>query len=214
MSENHESAGNRLTLRVGFFSVLPHHDGSYLGGYLVLNGVGRPLEFHCTTPVKPTRSQEILYGPTLKPYLFGEQIGPALLGKSKTTVHLVCVSQWEALTLAEQTPSPVALVIPEGGTCPTNCEPADCAAEPLAGSLQGDQGLGLALQSPRSATACLGLPPWQEVWIGQNRLAVVSLRPESPAEVVQTLAPWAETLDLVEPFERIRAAIEETSRRG
>ena len=51
------------------------------GGYLVLNLLGRPLEFHCTAPVRPNRAQEILYGPTLDPYLCGERIGQTLVGE-------------------------------------------------------------------------------------------------------------------------------------
>ena len=64
---------------LGFLTVLEHAQHGLMGGYLVLNPAGRPLEFHCTTPIKPNRAQEILYGPTLEPYLFGEQIGKALV---------------------------------------------------------------------------------------------------------------------------------------
>ncbi len=64
---------------IGFLSVIEHDELGLFGGYLVLNMAGRPLEFHCTSPVRPNRAQEILYGPTLRPFLFGEQIGQALL---------------------------------------------------------------------------------------------------------------------------------------
>ncbi len=57
---------------------------------MLLNAAGRPLEFHCTAPVKPNRTQEILYGPMLKPYLYGEQIGQTLLAKSKLMPVVVC----------------------------------------------------------------------------------------------------------------------------
>ena len=62
---------------LGFLTVLEHSQHGLMGGYLVLNISGRPLEFHCTAPIKPNRAQQILYGPTLEPYLFGEQIGQA-----------------------------------------------------------------------------------------------------------------------------------------
>ena len=66
---------------LGFLTVLDHPQHGLMGGYLVLNAAGRPLEFHCTAPVKPNRAQQILYGPTLEPFLYGEQIGQALIGE-------------------------------------------------------------------------------------------------------------------------------------
>ncbi|MCA9043520.1 MAG: hypothetical protein KDA69_04320, partial [Planctomycetaceae bacterium] len=58
------SDGDQLNL--GFLQVTLTPSG-YVGGLLVTNRQGRPLEFQCTTPVQPNRTQEILYGPTLKP---------------------------------------------------------------------------------------------------------------------------------------------------
>ena len=58
------------TAALGFITVCEHAELGTIGGYLILNASARPLEFHCTTPVKPTRAQEILYGATLKPVLF------------------------------------------------------------------------------------------------------------------------------------------------
>src|SRR5688500_11494160 len=58
---------------LGFLTVVEHDQFGLVGGYLILNSSGRPLEFHCTAPVKPSRAQQILYGPTLTPYLYGEQ---------------------------------------------------------------------------------------------------------------------------------------------
>src|SRR3989304_10187691 len=69
--------------RLGFLTVIEYPDYGLIGGYLVLNTAGRPEEFHCTAPIKPNRAQQILYGPTLEPYLFGEQIGQTLLTTGK-----------------------------------------------------------------------------------------------------------------------------------
>ena len=48
---------------LGFLTVLEHPQHGLFGGYLLLNLAGRPVEFHCTAPVKPNRAQQILYGP-------------------------------------------------------------------------------------------------------------------------------------------------------
>lgn len=95
---------------IGFLTVIEHAELGLVGGYLILNAAGRPLEFHCTAPVKPNRAQEILYGPTLRPFLVGEQIGQTLLNKSKLTPLLVCTDLADVLAVRDHTHLPVALV--------------------------------------------------------------------------------------------------------
>jgi len=77
----------------------------------VLNPAGRPLEFHCTAPIKPNRAQQILYGPTLEPYLFGEQIGQTLVNKGRIEPQVVCTDREPALALREFVSMPVVLVL-------------------------------------------------------------------------------------------------------
>jgi hypothetical protein len=82
----------------------------WTGGFLVLNASGRPMEFHCTLPVRPTRAHEILFGATLRSHLIGELIGPALLKQTKAKPTLLCVDQPEGLLLREQFEFPVLWV--------------------------------------------------------------------------------------------------------
>jgi hypothetical protein len=72
-------------------------DQGYFGGYLLVNSVARPLEFHCTVPVQPTRAQTILFGPTLEEFLCGEQIARALLSRAKLQPQVVLVDSPAAL---------------------------------------------------------------------------------------------------------------------
>ena len=96
---------------LGFLTVIEHEQHGLFGGYLVLNLAGRPLEFHCTAPVKPNRAQQILYGPTLEPYLYGEQIGQALCAKCAHDVLLICTDSPHVLALRSHTETPVTLVL-------------------------------------------------------------------------------------------------------
>jgi hypothetical protein len=75
--------------KIGFLSVRYHVQHGYFGGYLILNHLARPLEFHCTMPVQPIRAQELLYGKTLHDFVSGEQIAAALIKKAKLNVNLV-----------------------------------------------------------------------------------------------------------------------------
>ena len=67
----------------GYLSVINSAEHGYFGGYLIVGPMGRPLEFHCTAPIRPSRAQQILYGPTLEPFLLGEQIAGAMLDAAK-----------------------------------------------------------------------------------------------------------------------------------
>ena len=96
---------------LGFLSVVENDQLGLLGGYLLLNAAGRPLEFHCTAPVKASRTQEILYGPTLRPFIVGEQIGQTLLVKSKLAPLAVCTDTHDMRAAREFTQLPFVLVM-------------------------------------------------------------------------------------------------------
>lgn len=95
---------------IAYFTVSENDRTGWTGGLLILDRGGRPLEFQCTLPVRPTRSHEILYGPTLRQHLIGDVIGGLLLKKSKTPIHLLCCDQAEALSLTSIGNCPVVLV--------------------------------------------------------------------------------------------------------
>ena len=103
---------NKHSSALGFLTVVDHQQHGLFGGYLVLNTAGRPMEFHCTAPIKPNRAQQILYGPTLEPFIYGEQIGQTLLEKSGTQPMFVCTDRPALLAVREHVSTPVALVLP------------------------------------------------------------------------------------------------------
>ena len=73
---------------LGFLTVL-HEPGGYLGGYLVTNLWGRPLEFRLSTAVQPNRVQQVLYGGTLEPYVCADLIGKTLVEKTSVSAGLI-----------------------------------------------------------------------------------------------------------------------------
>ena len=97
-------------LHLGFLRIVAT-DAGYVGGALVTNRLGRPLEFHCTTPVKANRTQEILYGPTLKPFLFSELIGVTLIDRLQVQPDVVLIEQESLLDLREQVSLPIACLV-------------------------------------------------------------------------------------------------------
>jgi len=191
---------------LGFLTVIESPEDGLFGGYLILNTSGRPLEFHCTTPIKPNRAQQILYGATLGPYLFGEQIGQMLIRKATTEPLMVCTDRRPALAVREHVAVPVTLVLPTDDT-PHHTDPSPeerAEEEPGGRFLRVDQAdLGYSCG-----------PPVAEFQLGRNRLAVPIHTPNDRQQVTDCLGELAESFDLAEPFGRIRAAIEEARRGG
>jgi hypothetical protein len=100
----------RDSFRLGFLTAIHVRDRGHVGGMLVTNHLGRPLEFQCTAPVQPNRTQEILYGPSLLPYLLGEVVGRTLVEKMRLTPELVLLDDPRLLPLREHVSVAVARV--------------------------------------------------------------------------------------------------------
>lgn len=178
---------------LGFLSVVKDTQYGLFGGYLLLNCSGRPLEFHCTAPIKPTRAQQILYGPTLEEFLYSEYIGQALLRQSKLEPLIICTDCPAALAVRQFCAAPVVLVL----------------AQPEAPSqIAKPDGTLMRLDGPHRPSELLHFE------VGPNRLAVPRTAEEDHRLAQERLQRWAKSLELAEPFERIRQAIEEAKQAG
>lgn len=60
--------------RVGYVRTYSLEDASYIGGLMITDNYGIPLEFKYTEPIKPTKIQKILYGQALEKYIKKEVI--------------------------------------------------------------------------------------------------------------------------------------------
>lgn len=85
----------------------------YVGGYLVTNSWGRPLEFRLSTAVQPNKIQQILYADTLTEYLCADLIGKTLIDKTATPVQFLFVDTLLALPLRTRLDIPVLAVLPK-----------------------------------------------------------------------------------------------------
>lgn len=163
----------------GFLTVVEDERHGFFGGYLVLSELGRPLEFHCSTPIFPSPAQKILYGSTLRSYVLGEMIGPVLVKKAQLPVLAVLTDLEEMLSLGLIWQGVLAWVGEENTSDVVH--PSAEADSPVV-ELGGYRLAG-------SCTCC---------W-----------KPEDLREGLSTLVSY---VDLTEPFERIREAIQEAQR--
>jgi hypothetical protein len=104
MQESKQKNGTFL----GFMTARKHPVIGFVGGYLIVNELARPVEFHCTLPVQPSKAQQILYGATLTEFVCGEQIARALVSKAKCTPCVVLSDTPSVLSLRHVHPIPIA----------------------------------------------------------------------------------------------------------
>ena len=181
------SHGNHDQLRLGFLAAVEDAERGFVGGLLITNRFGRPLEFQCTSPVKPNRTQQILYGPTLKPYVLGELIGRTLLEKVGVKPHLVLVETQDLLDLRSATAVPVASLLAIDDPSTTRNASTDENGKP-----------GKTLPN--------------NMRLGNETIVFNPSHNEDRSEIEKFAKLIPGDADLREPFERIREALVETIR--
>ncbi len=251
---------------LGFLTALGDPARGVIGGFLVLNLVGRPTEFHCTAPVRPNRAQEILYGATLEGFLCGEQIAQALVGRTKTELAAILTNNPNVLTAGSSLKAPLAMVfnrsseklnagdeekyaVWEKKKDGKNAGLGDLGGSGSLRALDGDGSEAAERRriddenwTPEEAeedaanfrrrsffydgfertppTPGVDYSAWRTVAKGRNRLALPTdfVGPDGCAvgvdEISARLDLFFKSIDSVEPFERIRLAIEEAQKSG
>lgn len=169
---------------IGFFGLLKTADGKgYIGAFLVTDVHGKPEEFRVTYPTKPTVVQRHLYGAALEPHI-GVSLAALPLYQELKTRHdigLIVVS------------SPIYLELASSLACPV------VALERVGEQL-------------RALTADTSTPSAKIV------SRVGSFAPMSPTfppryseercrEISALIQSYFDTLDLLEPFDRIKLAV-------
>lgn len=187
------SASNPLP-SIGFLSVCEYSGLGLIGGYLLLNTSGRPLEFHCTAPVRPNRTQEILYGPTLTPYLYGEQIAVTLLEKARSQPLFVCTDLEAVLAARKLVSVPLVWL------------PMKESAEGKLSATSRRVDSGHAPPSPHKPRRLV------EFELAHRSAAVWESHIADRDQILQLWSTHGEEVDLAEPFGRVQEALEEAQR--
>lgn len=99
-------------IRFAFIDVTVFSDGSIRGGILTTDIETRPFEFRVTSPIKPTQVQQILYGASLKDYVYGELICVPLVKATKEKLSVVLVKEIFLISMRPLVSVPVIIVRP------------------------------------------------------------------------------------------------------
>ncbi len=192
-------------LQMGFLTAIEQSAGVYVGGLLVTNRYGRPLEFQCTARVEPNRTQQILYGPTLVPFLLGELIGRTLLEKVEVKPHIVLTERKEFLEVRHHVQIPVAFIRGDAKTA-TAVESDDAESSD---SIASDDS---KLETVSPADEQMKNRKSGRVRIGRQTLVFHSAHQDDRLAIEQRTHLIPRDADLREPFERVREALGEAMR--
>lgn len=167
----------------GYLIVRVDASGAYLGALMIADHTGLPLDFRYTDPITPTRLQRALYGGVLDRHLRGQVVLRTLLAAADHAPTLLVVDDRELLT-------------EPGLPCEAVMLGASAAA-PI-----GDPGT----THSQGAGSCL-------LQVSADEAPVrVTLAAGTPAEaeraVLDALTAIGATMDLLEPLERVRDALE------
>lgn len=172
---------------LGFLSVKQHAEHGYFGGYLVLNTNARPLEFHCTMPVKPSRAQEVLYGPTIDDFVCGEQIAKALISKAKLTPDWLITDCQAVLAVANVSDMPIVMI---------QCE-SSCASS----------GSNLRTPASRTNSHCYRTSEREFYFPLAGANSPADSLPDRERGLRSLLGSLSSSFEIDEPFQRITEAL-------
>ncbi|MFO1066081.1 MAG: hypothetical protein U0892_19650 [Pirellulales bacterium] len=173
------SSTQPVSRSIGFCTVRFHAEHGFFGGYLIVNAHARPLEFHCTLPVKPSRAQSILYGHTLPDFVCGEQIAKALITKAKIVPPLVLTDCTPVLAMNHVSDQLVAWIRTE------------------------EHSESVSMIPRQSGTRLMDVP------LGNQVLGLHDSQNHREQELRSVWQELDVNIDLTEPFERIAEALME-----
>jgi len=167
--------------KLAFVMLSEVEDGVIRGGILVTDAHGKPLEFRCTSPIRPNAVQRTLYGGTLMSHISVELVGAPLVQAVQNPPDVVLVQQEEFLSLRTRCDKPLLIVRRQGEDMQLSEESGKSQPEEL-------------LSSPS----------------GKFAPVVVTCHWDYPGDIVQCKngLDWMfSNCDLLEPFERVKKAL-------
>lgn len=187
-------ANNTENFKMGYLLISSPVPNVFVGGLMVNDSRGLPLEFRYTEPIQPTKIQQVLYGQVLSRYIKREVIEETLLKSLDSKIQCLIVEDenlldypakgFPVLRLGETKSSPIGSV----------------------GTVESVSGKEFLLQTSKEGSPLrvqlADTPP-----TGSTE-GEASSNGAPSKEFIQLLAQVGEAMDLVEPLKRIEKALE------
>jgi len=177
-------------VRLAFLAYVQAPDSSSgRGALLVTDEATRPLEFRCTTPIKPNSLQRMLYGKTLRSYIAADLVGVPLLGAIQEKPSVVLVREPLFLKLRARVNFRMVCLRRQG--------------EQISAAVDGGQS---GSPDEPALLSCIS---------GRFQPLTVTGPPDCNSELdaaLEVLRPIFSEADLLEPFDRIEKVVAELDR--
>lgn len=154
----------------------------FIGGIMVTDSRSIPVEFRYTDPIQPTQIHRIIFGTVLKSYITNEVIKKTLLKDVRQTPDLLFVTDCDMLDPG--TTERINLACLQGTTLPPLEQP---------GILQRIKAKEVLFQTPQQKFPL--------------KLEFESPEPEKQEAALNILRSLFQTMDLLEPFDRLSKAL-------
>lgn len=191
--------------RLGYVMIINPVPSMTIGGIMVVDGRGLPLEFRYTEPIEPSKLQQILYGQALERYIKTDVVLTTLLKSIEVKPHLLMVNEDTLLDAEYEGYKEIPVIrLSETRSRPLGaagtvevisaqeylCQLTD-ESHPLRIQTQGRHD---ATPQANSAKTLPSKPPVQDIQSSKSYQLITALGP---------------LLDLVEPMQRIEKALNE-----
>jgi hypothetical protein len=168
---------------IGYFVSIAVDDFVFIGGAMVTDNFGLPIEFRYTEPVRANRLQRVLYGDVLERFIHTDVILTNLLERMEQRPSLIIVNN-DAFVKSVNAKGSIGVWLSETRVprLPNTGDIQSVAADEFLAQLS-DSGSPARLRTDASVTA------------------------EAQQEISGQLAELTKTMDIAEPLRRIEAAI-------
>ncbi len=182
-------------MRIGYLLISTPIPNVYIGGGMVTDGHGLPIEFRYTEPIQPTKIQQILYGQVLSSYIKKEVILETLIKSLSSKFSYLLVEDEQLLTYQNSK----FLVIRVSST--------QSAKIGEIGKVQELSPSEVLLQVTREGSPLrLQLPEEGQHASGGSASGGTAV--QSPPISLDALVAAGQTMDIYEPIKRIEKALE------
>jgi len=196
-NKEQEMAGEKVL----FLDVARFEDGKVLrGGALVTDATTEPLEFRCTTPVRPTMLQKILWGARLPEHIAASLLGEPLIRSLQQEYSLAVVRDGDFLQLRDSMNLPIIRLAKHGAI--DFDLPADSGKDEDRGKSEEDVLGGQDTSGEPASILDSASGRFEPVVLLCHRD-----HPEDMQQARQILRPMFQTRDVLEPFDRLQTAL-------
>ncbi len=177
-------------LKLGYLMVASPIPNTYVGGLMVTDARGLPVEFRYTEPIQPTKIQQILYGQVLSAYIKREVILETLLKSMDTRFKCLLVEDEQMLDY----PAKGYTVVRVASTKSSPIGPVGTTQDLSPGEI-------MLQVTPEGSPVRLNLPAGKTKPSGEGET-------EGPVDITSLLLEAGQSMDICEPLKRIEKALE------